>query len=135
MWFERRVFMNLTGRPRVYEDSTNITISMEKKDVALLYTLHGSTPRGKYVSMALHGTEDIMLRCLNAEAMLKMHATVADKNNILIMTHERTIAELNRHLSAKDAEIARLNLEVERASPKPSAGDGAVGIKARVSRY
>lgn len=104
---------------------------MEKKDVALLDTLRGSTPRGKYVSMALHGTEDIMLRCLNAEAMLKMHATVADKNNILIMTHERTIAVLNRQLSAKDAEIARLNLEVERASLQPSAGDGAVGIMRR----
>ncbi len=123
--------MNLTGRPRVYEDSTNITISMEKKDVALLDTLRGSTPRGKYVSIALHGTEDIMLRCLNAEAMLKMHATVADKNNILIMTHERTIAELNRQLSAKDAEIARLSSEVERASLQPSAGDGAVGIMRR----
>jgi len=47
------------------------------------------------------------------------------------MTHERNIAVLNRQLSAKDAEIARLNLEVERASLQPSAGDGAVGIMRR----
>jgi len=80
--------MNLTGRPRVYEDSINVTISMERKDVALLDTLRGSTPRGRYISIALHGTEDIMLRCLNGEEMLKMHAAVADRNNLIIKTHE-----------------------------------------------
>jgi len=137
--------MNSIGRPRVYEDSINVTISMERKDVALLDTLRGSTPRGRYISIALYGTEDIMLRCLNAEEMLKMHAAVADRNNLLIKTHERTIAVLNKqlsakeaavtkmmeNLSAKDAEISRLNLEVKRASLQPSAGDGAVDIMRR----
>ena len=137
--------MNLTGRPRVYEDSTNITISMERKDVALLDTLRGSTPRGRYISIALHGTEDIMLRCLNAEEMLKMHADVTDRNNLLINTHKQTIAVLNKQLSAKgaavtrlmeklsakDVEISRLNLEIERASLQPSSGEGAVDIMRR----
>jgi hypothetical protein len=137
--------MNLTGRPRVYEDSINVTISMERKDVALLDTLRGSTPRGRYISIALHGTEDIMLRCLNGEEMLKMHATVADRNNLLIKTHEQTIAALNKQLwakeaaatrlmeklSTKDAEISRLNLDVERSSLHPSAREGAVDIMRR----
>ena len=137
--------MNLTGRPRVYEDSTNITISMERKDVALLDTLRGSTPRGRYISIALHGTEDIMLRCLNTEEMLKMHADVTDRNNLLINTHKQTIAVLNKQLSAKgaavtrlmeklsakDVEISRLNLEIERASLQPSSGEGAVDIMRR----
>lgn len=137
--------MNLTGRPRVYEDSINVTISMERKDVALLDTLRGVTPRGRYISIALHGTEDIMLRCLNGEEMLKMHAAVADRNNLLIKTHEQTIAALNKQLSAKeaavtrmmeklsakDAEISRLNLYVERSSLHPSTGQGAVDIMRR----
>jgi len=137
--------MNLTGRPRVYEDSINVTISMERKDVALLDTLRGSTPRGRYISIALHGTEDIMLRCLNGEEMLKMHAAVADRNNLIIKTHEQTIAALNKQLwakeaaatrlmeklSAKDAEISRLNLDAERASLPPSAREGAVDIMRR----
>lgn len=137
--------MNFTGRPRVYEDSINVTISMERKDVALLDTLRGSTPRGRYISIALHGTEDLMLRCLNGEEMLKMHAAVADRNNLLIKTHEQTIAALNKQLSAKevaitrmmeklstkDAEISRLNLDVKRSSLHPSTGQGAVDIMRR----
>lgn len=86
-----------------------------------------------------------MLRCLNAEEMLKMHAAVADRNNLLIKTHERNIAVLNKqlsakeaavtrmmeNLSAKDAEISWLNLEIKKSSLQPSAWDGAVDIMRR----
>lgn len=103
--------MNSTGRPRVYEDSINVTISMERKDVALLDTLRGSTPRGRYISIALYGTEDIMLRQLFAK--------------------EAAVTKMMENLSTKEAEISRLNLDVKRASLQPSTGDGAVDIMRR----
>lgn len=104
---------NVNGRPRVYENPTNISIVIDRSNLDFLDRLRGTTPRGRYIALSLQRTQDTVPKILELEALLGSYADIIEKNNVLIKSHELTIAGLN-------AEIKRLSEEAVRSSSPDS---------------
>jgi outer membrane murein-binding lipoprotein Lpp len=104
----------VTGRPKIYNDAINITVSMERQDVALLDSLRRDIPRGRYISMTLRGTEEHMQKILDLEATVRNYLLIIDKDNALARSNDATFQSLKEQLSVKDAEINKLTAQVQR---------------------
>lgn len=104
----------VTGRPKIYDDAINITISMERQDVALLDSLRRDIPRGRYISMTLRGTEEHMQKILDLEATVRNYLLIIDKDSALARSNDATFRSLREQLSVKDAEINKLTAQIQR---------------------
>ena len=105
-----------TGRPKIYNDAINITISMEKQEVALLDSLRREIPRGRYISMTIRGTEEHMQKILDLEATVRNYLLIIDKESALARNNDATFQSLREQLSVKDAEINKLTVQIQRLS-------------------
>ncbi len=103
-----------TGRPKIYNDAINITISMEKQEVALLDSLRRETPRGRYISMTIRGTEEHMQKILDLEATVRNYLLIIDKEGALARNNDATFQSLKEQLSVKDTEINKLTFQIQR---------------------
>lgn len=103
-----------TGRPKIYNDAINITISMEKQEVALLDSLRREIPRGRYISMIIRGTEEHMQKILDLEATVRNYLLIIDKDGALARNNDATFQSLKEQLSVKDTEIYKLTAQIQR---------------------
>ncbi len=104
----------VTGRPKVYDDAINITVSMERQDVALLDSLRRDIPRGRYISATLRGTEEHMQKILDLEAAARNYLLIIDKDIALAREDDATFRSLREQLSVKDSEINKLTAQIQR---------------------
>lgn len=110
----------VTGRPKIYNDVINITVSMERQDVAVLDSLRRDTPRGRYISMTLRGTEEHMQKILDLEATVRNYLLIIDRDSALARSNDDTFRSLKEQLSVKEAEINNLTTQIQKLQPTPA---------------
>lgn len=103
-----------TGRPKIYNDAINITVSMERQEVALLDSLRREIPRGRYISMTIRGTEEHMQKILDLEATVRNYLLIIDKDGALARNNDATFQSLKEQIYVKDAEINKLTAQIQR---------------------
>ncbi|MDO9097934.1 MAG: hypothetical protein Q7U60_07420 [Candidatus Methanoperedens sp.] len=103
-----------TGRPKIYNDAINITVSMEKQEVALLDSLRREIPRGRYISMTIRGTEEHMQKILDLEATVRNYLLIIDKDGALARNNDATFQSLKEQIYVKDTEINKLTAQIQR---------------------